>query len=490
MIERMLAPRVLHFAHNQIFWDCGTLSACESLPKGLPLPLDDVASTDRHWRGRLQESSSLAHKPLSGANDDSLEGFWAASVLNYTKCELTSQSDKSKAIWSIAKLVRDASGDEYGAGLWAMALEEQLSWKVASAKESIRSVDLQESQPSWSWTSIQGAILLPERVIANYCYRVKGHDGNAIAFKIKGSSRPVVEREHSDSWKEDIEKGWKKWQSRSMKPRAPPVRRDIRDERSHSMPVPQISETEPLTKTSNKVIETKTDPRDRETELESKSIAIHAPICIGTLHPKTDTKSFTLVAKPSIDYIAFTDIAPKITLDAFLDESPTDLDLFPHSVHFLILTAAANTTPGYNSRVTAFGLGLTIDEHEYDSDSDSEPPPKVTTYSGTGILLIHSGEYLRRGEFQTKAAQATAKFDAFKEQSGQIVAGSSEEWTYKNLEGQAKALKSLVEQLEKFNGTVEGQRHFRRMGVVGFRDWSEGVYREMMGQACGDIWLD
>jgi hypothetical protein len=268
------------------------------------------------------------------------------------------------------------------------------------------------------------------------------------------------------------------------------VRRDIRDERSHSMPIPQIPGTEPITKTSNKVIEAKTDPRDRETELESKSIAIHAPICTGTLHPKTDMKSFTLVAKPSTDYIAFTDTAPKITLDAFLDESPTDLDLFPHSVHFLILTATANTTPGHTSRVTAFGLGLTIDEHEYDSDSDSDPPPKVTTYSGAGILLIHSEEYLRRGEFQTKAAQATEKFDAFKEQSGQIVAGSSEEWAYKNLEQEAKALKNLVVQLEKFKGTVEEQRHFRRMGVVEFRDWSEGVYREMMGQACGDIWLD
>lgn len=92
----MLSPRILHFAHDQIFWDCGTISACEILPSGLPIKLDYVASTDRHWRGRLQESSSLAHAPLSGVNTDSLGGFWSSSVLNYTQCELTSQDDKSR----------------------------------------------------------------------------------------------------------------------------------------------------------------------------------------------------------------------------------------------------------------------------------------------------------------------------------------------------------------------------------------------------------
>jgi hypothetical protein len=483
-IERMLAPRVLHFTHKQIFWDCGTLSACEALPRGLPLPLDDIASTDRHWRGRLQESSSLAHAPLSGANDDSLEGFWSASVLNYTKCNLTSQSDKSVAIWSIAKLVRDASGDEYGAGLWAKVLEEQLSWKIASTAHSKRSVDLQGTQPSWSWTSIQGAVLLPERVIADQCYRVKGHDSGAIAFKLKGSSRPVVEREHSDSLKEDLEIGWREWQKKTRMPSSTSVRRDIREERSHSMPIPQVSGVEPVAIIPNKVVETKADPKDLEPELQSKSIAIHAPICTGTLHQNLDTKTYTLVANPSADYVTILDIAPKVTLDACLDETPTDLDLFPHSVHFLILTATAHTTV-----LPAFGLGLDIGIEGYDSDNEPELPIH-TTYSGTGILLIQPGEYLRRGAFQTKATLAAAKRDDFLEKNAPIVKGSNEEWTAKDLGREADTLKSLVKQLEEYNGTAEEQRHFRRMGVASFRDWSENMYKEMMGQSCADIWLD
>ncbi|KAF2831216.1 HET-domain-containing protein, partial [Ophiobolus disseminans] len=202
--ERMLSPRILHFAANQVFWDCGRLSACETLPSGLPLPLDDAASTDRHWRGRLQESSSLVHAPLSGVNDDSLGGFWSASVLRYTQCNLTSQSDKSVAVWSIAKLVRDAWGDDYAAGVWALALEEQLSWKVVDVRKSKRSIDLQWRQPSWSWTSIQGAVSLPERIRTERCYTIKGHNGEPISFKTKDPIRPVLEREHSDSIKEDL----------------------------------------------------------------------------------------------------------------------------------------------------------------------------------------------------------------------------------------------------------------------------------------------
>lgn len=203
----MLSPRILHFAHDQIFWDCGTISACEILPSGLPIELDYVASTDRHWRGRLQESSSLAHAPLSGVNTDSLGGFWSSSVLNYTQCELTSQDDKSRAIWSIAKLLRDAWSDDYGAGLWALGLEEQLRWTVLDIKKSARSLDLQWRQPSWSWTSIKGAVSVPKRVLEDRCYHVTGHDGRAIRFDIKGNTKPAIERLPSDSVKKSIELG-------------------------------------------------------------------------------------------------------------------------------------------------------------------------------------------------------------------------------------------------------------------------------------------
>lgn len=36
MQERLLAPRVLHFAKDQILWECQKLECCEMHPNGIP----------------------------------------------------------------------------------------------------------------------------------------------------------------------------------------------------------------------------------------------------------------------------------------------------------------------------------------------------------------------------------------------------------------------------------------------------------------------
>ncbi|KAF2496957.1 HET-domain-containing protein [Lophium mytilinum] len=198
--ERMLAPRIIHFARDQIFWDCPEMSACEAFPSGLPQPLDTAAATDRHWRGRLQETGSIRHHPLAGASDDSLEQFWISAVRNYTSCDLTNGNDKLIALWGIAKLVRDALEEEYGAGLWAYKLEEQLAWRVSECTLDERPVDLRDN-PSWSWASMNGTIELANRVaqVAYYertdlhqtpklveerYYVVTDHHGEPVSFQL------------------------------------------------------------------------------------------------------------------------------------------------------------------------------------------------------------------------------------------------------------------------------------------------------------------
>lgn len=193
-IERMLSPRILHFAASQIFWDCSTLSASESLPSGLPHPLDNIASTDRHWRGRIQvtSSSSSSRAPLVGASDnESLETFWKTALLNYTSCDLTSQSDKRVAIWSIAKMIRDVNEvpEEYGSGLWERALEEQLAWRMVRCEEGARLSELQVENPSWSWASVKGAVIAHDRVCPPRDYTVTDHDGGPIAFDVQSDDR-------------------------------------------------------------------------------------------------------------------------------------------------------------------------------------------------------------------------------------------------------------------------------------------------------------
>lgn len=476
--ERMLAPRVLHFTHSQIFWDCGTLSACEGLPNGLPLPLDDSASTDRHWRGRLQTSSSLAHVPLSGANDDSLEGFWSSAVLNYTRCDLTNQSDKSVAIWSIAKLIRDAWDDDYGAGHWGVALEEQLAWRVADIRTSKRDVTLQWKQPSWSWTSVQGTIVLPERMVSKLCYRVKGPDGHAIAFETEGHTRPTTEREHSNSTRIDVELGWKEWQKKTRTRSSPQIGRSTGQQRSESLPVSQTTSEDPTPGVKQNSVPTP-DPRDLEPKLASKSIAVHAPIYSGLLHQDTASGEFRISAGHDTDS---SHTEHDAMLDAWLDEAPNDLDTFPHAIQFLILTITEHSTV-----VAPSGLG--IEMYDYDSDNGPDMPMHIT-YSGTGLLLIRPEEYLRRGDFHTRAGAAKLKLEQFLIEHSPIAKGSDAEWKAKGMQDDISALEGVIAQLQRHVGTEEENRHFRRMGVLRFENWNEDMYHVVMGRPSTEFWLD
>ncbi|KAI4950160.1 hypothetical protein J4E91_004816 [Alternaria rosae] len=195
--ERILSPRILHFTKHQIFWDCGTLSACEVFPKGLPFPLDHKASTDRHWRGRLA-NTTVSSNALIGVNDnESSYTFWMSAVQNYTECDLTNQGDKTIAIWSIAKLLRDFMGEQYAMGMWSEALEEQLAWRVRDTKSCKRIPELDANIPSWSWASIKGAVV-PQHRLAIRSYKVTNHDGAIVKFTAKeetrqGDKEPVLE---------------------------------------------------------------------------------------------------------------------------------------------------------------------------------------------------------------------------------------------------------------------------------------------------------
>ncbi|KAK3988910.1 heterokaryon incompatibility protein-domain-containing protein [Cladorrhinum sp. PSN332] len=216
--ERMLAPRLLHFSESQVLWDCATLSASEVLPSGLPPQLDAKSATERHWRERLslirEEGDSVAAAQVqrevrAGTADDSLEGFWREAVRNYTRCELTSYTaDRLKAIWGVAKLVRDGLREEdtdpkqleeYGAGLWRKNLYMQLAWRVVNPglASKVRPKDLGELHPSWSWASTIGEIELQPRnpSILEQCYKVRNHKGDEVDFEITPTEKDDLQPE-------------------------------------------------------------------------------------------------------------------------------------------------------------------------------------------------------------------------------------------------------------------------------------------------------
>ena len=120
-----------------------------------------------------------------------------SAVQNYTECELTNQGDKTIAIWSIAKLLRDFMNEQYAVGMWSEALEEQLAWRVRDTKSCTRMPELDANIPSWSWASVKGTVV-PQHRLAIRPYKITGHDGAVVNFAVKqetrqGDKEPLLE---------------------------------------------------------------------------------------------------------------------------------------------------------------------------------------------------------------------------------------------------------------------------------------------------------
>ncbi|KAH9208157.1 heterokaryon incompatibility protein-domain-containing protein, partial [Leptodontidium sp. 2 PMI_412] len=146
--ERLLAPRTLHFASQQLFWECQELQACEKVPRGFlnttykrPNPhmrVIDIASQELAW--------NAVPAPFFQV--------WEEIVTAYTSADLTKESDKLIAIGGLASILALKSGVRYTAGLWHHDLLRQLLWRVEKPVHRPQNY----RAPSWSWASADGTV--------------------------------------------------------------------------------------------------------------------------------------------------------------------------------------------------------------------------------------------------------------------------------------------------------------------------------------------
>ncbi|RSL61509.1 hypothetical protein CEP51_013626 [Fusarium floridanum] len=152
--ERMLSPRIAHFAFDQVIWDCAELTACESFPHGTKV-----------WSGYGARPMTFGCKQgsalLSPAKtvDEGL-GQWGTIVNTYSACGLTVLGDKLIAISGVANHLRDELKMEYCVGLWRPKMEIQLAWVVQSLQED--RTPRNDLAPTWSWASVNGAVHLQQ----------------------------------------------------------------------------------------------------------------------------------------------------------------------------------------------------------------------------------------------------------------------------------------------------------------------------------------
>ena len=145
--ERLLSPRTIHCAYDQLWWSCRDApKCCETFPTGtLTPPWETSPSLDG-----LRELSSEDFVPWNEA--------WLSVVHAYTKTKLTYGSDKLIAFAGIAQEAQRSRGlpsAHYLAGLWKDDLPVDLLWRLASP--GTRDTTTYRA-PSWSWTSVDGEV--------------------------------------------------------------------------------------------------------------------------------------------------------------------------------------------------------------------------------------------------------------------------------------------------------------------------------------------
>ena len=161
--ERLLSARILYFGCQQMYWECAESTLrqdgkhCDVLTDGLREDLDFKASL--HFDASSQSSSKLPE----ASNDQECEHAevaaktflqWYKVVRQYTRRNLTFESDKLPAISGIAKSFQAKTGCTYIAGIWKEDLIAGIAWCLSQPSDEIISRTL----PSWSWARVKGEV--------------------------------------------------------------------------------------------------------------------------------------------------------------------------------------------------------------------------------------------------------------------------------------------------------------------------------------------
>lgn len=152
--ERQLSRRVLHFTSREVIWECcaeGPYFACETFPRGAPLP--SLFGGRPKYQGQGHGVSSGMEKEEEQKTYDT----WDMLCKSYSEKKLSQVGDKTVALSGLAREFQALlPRDVYVAGMWRSLLPRGLLWKSADSSGRIESESY--IAPSWSWLSIDGPI--------------------------------------------------------------------------------------------------------------------------------------------------------------------------------------------------------------------------------------------------------------------------------------------------------------------------------------------
>lgn len=143
--ERLLSPRVIHFAECQLIWECNSMWKSQS--GNIDIDWSNVDSY-RVVRRKIYED------PFKYAQSDPILN-WNRILEDYTKLDITYFEDRLPAL---AAVVEQAMlyhpEDVYIAGLWKDSMVRGLLWRCRRFPESAYVPRPTSDIPTWSWASV------------------------------------------------------------------------------------------------------------------------------------------------------------------------------------------------------------------------------------------------------------------------------------------------------------------------------------------------
>ncbi|KAH7125036.1 heterokaryon incompatibility protein [Dactylonectria estremocensis] len=138
--ERVLSRRILHFAKQQVYYECieGTLTE-----NGLTLP-------DRY---QYMIEKTFSGKPRRKRSSNPILLQWYGLLWGYGRRKLTCASDKLPAMSGLARIYQELLQEEYLAGIWKTNIVEGICWQGLHCSSPPND---EYRAPSWSWASLDG----------------------------------------------------------------------------------------------------------------------------------------------------------------------------------------------------------------------------------------------------------------------------------------------------------------------------------------------
>jgi hypothetical protein len=167
--EEILAPRILQFTRNVVFWRCVEARASEIFPDIGPTGSKRLDINPYNISGSYHEAiDGLPPRTTHTAyvfNHDILTYWYGPVVDAYILRQLTYESDKLIAIAGIAREIQSyTSGSHYKAGIWLNDIHRGLLWSPIRDAGTQGAVRYKEYvAPSWSWASIDFSKSIAEK---------------------------------------------------------------------------------------------------------------------------------------------------------------------------------------------------------------------------------------------------------------------------------------------------------------------------------------